>query len=1049
MKDDLRVDRSVSLSPPDRQEIFENQIIPAIGAFGPPVAKPTFAVVSGQPGAGKSTMVRQIRSRFGSESTQLIIPDDLNAYIPGNNTALMNGSHLVERQNSSAITEWYHKLFDRGIENKANIILESCYSPHQYRSLLKKARLCGYKTELNIVATDRITSFTAIHDRFEKAIEKRYIASSVLTDADTHDHYYSMWPRVAFDVENNKTFDKIAIVTRDGATVFENEQVAGNSGASTWERKPDALRALMNVRNRPLEERQQHWVGSVWSRLCRSAAFAQHPDSADLPVTSFQRGVALRLAEQSDLSSHKTKDDFLREFSRKFSMNLQRDIALIGSHKSKRGEFQKETFEEAFSERMASVHRSLQHAITTEFQGVIAKSNEVKKARIWDGSGFRGDALAESSTTKRLQTTPDKKSITQIADGFESHDQRPPSVNQKRPKFLVEVKNHFHRPIELNNQMARDPDRSSNLPRETVAVSLGPSEARANAPVISRRNNGDFRIATRYLRELPGENPDRRSGEPGLLSDLATLGTTRPRESQHPSEASGSVTQRQGSLDLEFNTISPSSPVNGETRLAHLASRQGLPEAGMNDVQTSADRASQESSASPDATSVSTFYSGPPAEWFGRDTGYETDRNSGDIISASTQRLEELEDSAVNLRFGHEAQGLSAHVTTAVSGAEASSHSPYIEILDGLSSARSDEQGRGGDGGAAVRFSHDLAPHANILPQTSPDDFPDFPEFTDTVLAEIDAACESLSKKPSAVETIVMDLHKPRFGDAFQKVDVSERNDMMPANQEPLIGKSGGHPQQAPSSSGAEFDDDSWLTTAALEEIDAIIKSHWDKSLRVPRAAVECIERKMCSTIPTRPFNEHPPKVRSSLQPRLEDFPDLTEAQWLRVEHSARAAITAVQNGQQQVAPGIHTRSGFGNSSAPSVGHPLVTPAVSDVDHTVSLSFQGAEHIYNKLVESTHPVPTMDSSSARNDLASASDGSGNLVAAKRRDDLGRPVMSTPVGDVKPSASGSQGPMANVAGHPAMEVALNWSDKDGRRQPHMRALEPRSREGYGR
>lgn len=120
---------------------------------------------------------------------------------------------------------------------------------------------------------------------------------------------------------------------------------------------------------------------NVWDRLRRSVAFSQHPDSVGLPVASYQSGVALRLREQSDLSAFKTRPDFLREFSKKFSQNLERDVALVGRHKCKRGEFQEEIFEELFFEELASVHGSLQEAITTKFGPVIAKSSEGKDAR--------------------------------------------------------------------------------------------------------------------------------------------------------------------------------------------------------------------------------------------------------------------------------------------------------------------------------------------------------------------------------------------------------------------------------------------------------------------------------------------------------------------------------------------------------------------------------------------------------------------------------------------------------------------------------------------
>ncbi|NTF91441.1 hypothetical protein G6L46_30195 [Agrobacterium rhizogenes] len=533
MKDDLGVDSSPPLSLTTRREIFETQIIPAIGALGPPVVKPIFAVVSGQPGAGKSTMVRHIRSRFGDESTQLIIPDDLNAYIPGNNAALMKGSHVVERKNSSTVTQWYHQLFDRSIENKSNIILESCYSPNQYISLLNKARSNGYKAELNIIATDRITSFTAIHDRFEKALKNGFLVSTVLPDANTHDHYYSIWARVAFDVENNKTFDRIAIVRRDGKTIFENEQVAENNGDSTWKRRPDALRALMNLRNRPLDEKQQDWVKSVWDRLRRSVAFAQHPDSAGLPVASYESYVTLRLREQSDLSSFKAHPDFLREFSKKFSRNLQRDVALIGRHKSKRGEFQKETFEGLFSERIASVHRSLQEAIATKFEAVIAKSNEVNDARVRDGSASSRPALGESSTVKRLKITPDQRSTAPNTDIVKIPEQQTQSVKHQRPKFLVEVSNRIYRPIEVDNQTARDQAGSSNLPLNhqelKVLIRLENDSGYETLASLKARlgpEKSDFFIKTMDEARLPHDLASRTTGELPMVLVDAGNGTT-------------------------------------------------------------------------------------------------------------------------------------------------------------------------------------------------------------------------------------------------------------------------------------------------------------------------------------------------------------------------------------------------------------------------------------------------------------------------------------------------------------------------------------------
>ncbi|QCJ00968.1 zeta toxin family protein [Agrobacterium larrymoorei] len=515
MTDDFDIGSALSLSSTRRREIFETEILPAIGANGEPIAEPTFAVVSGQPGAGKSTIIRQISGRFGEQATQVIIADDLNAYIPGNNAALLKGSHALRDGNSLATTEWYDGLFYRSVQRRSHIILESCYPPHQYRLFLDHARSNGYKTELNIVATDRITSFTAIHDRFEKALEKRFLASTVLPDAETHNHYYSVWPRVAFEVEKKKLFDKIAIVSRDGTTIFENELVAENNGSTKWKQRPDALRVLLNVRNRPLHTKQQAWVASVWDKLAQSRTFSQHPESACVPVARYRSNVALGLREHSSLGAHQLRSDYLKEFSEMFIRNISHDVEFIIKHKSKRDEFEEQTFERGFLEQLKSVAFSLKEASVTTFEKAIKKSNAEKDASGCSGTVYIGDG---TGNFKRPRNGPYEERVAAgVAPGG---DHRP--VKPDRPKFLVEVSKHVFRPIEEYNQMARDPVKYPTVMRDRrklnvliLAKSNRNYETPASLQARSEREKSDlirealmeaklpYILATRTIPDLP------------------------------------------------------------------------------------------------------------------------------------------------------------------------------------------------------------------------------------------------------------------------------------------------------------------------------------------------------------------------------------------------------------------------------------------------------------------------------------------------------------------------------------------------------------------
>ncbi|MFB9951848.1 zeta toxin family protein [Rhizobium puerariae] len=410
MSPDPAAQRGTVLSPSQVEEIFRTEILPAIGASGDAVENPTFAVVSGQQGAGKSTMIRQIKDGFAGQPTQIVICDDLNAYIPGNNAALMKGNHKVEDRNSFAVSTWYRQLLDRSLDNKYNIILEACHSPEIYAYALETARSRGYRTQLNIVATDKITSVTAIHDRFDKAIKNGFVATTVLPSTDAHSHYYSLWPRVAVDVEKSRNFDSIAIVQRNGKTVYKNEVVTRNDGRQAWKNEPSAMRALMIARNEPLRDPQQRWLKSTWERLSNSRQFALHPDSANVSIPAIRNQVVTALGKQADFNPYKTPVGDQRKPAERFLRGVREDIQLILANKSNRGDFREASFERNFSRTLTAFCDTLEREISEKAAAGFERAQtgrpalghtSAKRHPPTDDPGVTGDATQEA---KRFKT---------------------------------------------------------------------------------------------------------------------------------------------------------------------------------------------------------------------------------------------------------------------------------------------------------------------------------------------------------------------------------------------------------------------------------------------------------------------------------------------------------------------------------------------------------------------------------------------------------------------------------------------------------------------
>lgn len=357
MNPEIEMPRKIQLSASQVQQIYERDIVPDIGVVGDPIENPTFSVVSGQPGAGKSTAIRQIRERFQGQPTQIIIPDHMCQYIPGYNDARMAGmDEPLDKSGGSPITEWNGSLVKRAFKQRANIILESCYTPENYRSLLEHAKESGYRLELNILATNRRVSFTGIHDRFNRVLQRGSVDGTVLPDLETHDHYYALVPRLVFHVEKNKLFDSIRIASRGQAPRYVNELVADSGGAPRWKGEPQALRQLMSERNRPLTRDERSSLRQTWERLIDSPSLKTHPETKDLPLADYRHDVLKYLGSKGNLfpPAAETPEVDRKHITTEYAAMFREDRDLILISKSNQGEFSDPDFEYAFEAALES-----------------------------------------------------------------------------------------------------------------------------------------------------------------------------------------------------------------------------------------------------------------------------------------------------------------------------------------------------------------------------------------------------------------------------------------------------------------------------------------------------------------------------------------------------------------------------------------------------------------------------------------------------------------------------------------------------------------------
>ncbi|CAK11635.1 zeta toxin family protein [Rhizobium johnstonii] len=445
------------LNPTKANEVFKREILGSMAVENGGLQNPIFLVVGGQPAAGKTSAIRQLLNKYDPEYTQVVSENELRSFLPDNHRARIRGSHVVEEINRFVVLNWRDQLIEYAIRHRSNIILETRDTPNYI--LLERARHIGYKTELNIVATDRITSFTAMHDRYDRWLSRDSIAPITSPDAKSHDLSYSVWAFIAATAVCYESFDRIAIIRRSGETIFENNQANDLTGPMKMQ---GVMQALMIARNRPLGKTHRDEIQNIWNKLEQSDRFARHLPCANLPIKSYKAEIGLALNNQVDFDPYKIPADDQRNIAEMFVRNVKQDEDFIVANLG-----EPYCYSSHILERITSSHKILQEA----FLG--------KSAIARTGPSDSTFAPQEDTTWGTPHQEPPRSSIVKRkrTDYASLVNQSPQQVSDAAklllPKLLVDVS-----PFSKRNTgagMANDAA-LGGLQGEHSASALSPSE---------------------------------------------------------------------------------------------------------------------------------------------------------------------------------------------------------------------------------------------------------------------------------------------------------------------------------------------------------------------------------------------------------------------------------------------------------------------------------------------------------------------------------------------------------------------------------------------
>ncbi len=247
--------------------IYFRRIRPDLLDDVPTSARPTAVIVGGQPGAGKSYALAQVRAHLASTVgiAATIAGDEVREYHPYWRSHARVDPQAAQRTQADA-GEWFARLTTDGIERKANLIFEtSMRQPEAVLKLADRLRGSGYEVGAVLLAVEKDLSRQATLTRYDVARTVGDVPRFV--PAALHDGAYDRLRDTLSRLESEKAVDRIQLITRDGRQLYSNLLDQGQ-----WARSPKGLASLDDFRERALPARELADTALRWQTLVQRLA---------------------------------------------------------------------------------------------------------------------------------------------------------------------------------------------------------------------------------------------------------------------------------------------------------------------------------------------------------------------------------------------------------------------------------------------------------------------------------------------------------------------------------------------------------------------------------------------------------------------------------------------------------------------------------------------------------------------------------------------------------------------------------------------------------
>lgn len=284
------------LSNTEVERIYERSIRPDLLDDIPTSKTPTAVLVGGQPGAGKTVALAQVRAQLANTvgPAATISGDEVREYHPYWRSHARIDARAAELTQADAGL-WYTRLTNDGITKGANLVFEtSMRQPDAVLQLADRLHASGYRVDAVILAVERDLSRQATLTRYDVARTVGDVPRFV--PGPYHDSAYDRLRTTVTRLEKENAIDQIQLITRDGRQLYNNQLSQGQ-----WAKEAKAAFALDDFRERSLPARELADTALRWQTLVqRLANDASVPREVAAQVVAWRNESVLKAQRDPD-----------------------------------------------------------------------------------------------------------------------------------------------------------------------------------------------------------------------------------------------------------------------------------------------------------------------------------------------------------------------------------------------------------------------------------------------------------------------------------------------------------------------------------------------------------------------------------------------------------------------------------------------------------------------------------------------------------------------------------------------------------------------------